>query len=32
MKITGLSSRIALLSIPLASLGVDGIATTSPGT
>ena len=32
MKMTGLSSRIALLSRPFASLGVDGITTTSPGT
>ena len=32
MKITGLSSRIALFNIPFASRGVEGIATTSPGT
>ena len=31
MKITGLSSRIALFSSPFASRGVDGITTTSPG-
>ena len=32
MKITGLSSRIAALSSPLASSGVEGTATSSPGT
>ena len=32
MKITGLSSRIALLSRPFASFGVEGITTTRPGT
>ena len=31
MKITGLSSRIALFRSPFASLGVEGITTTSPG-
>jgi hypothetical protein len=31
MKITGLSSRMALLSSPLASAGVAGITTLSPG-
>ncbi len=31
-KITGLSSRIALLRSPLASYGVDGAATFNPGT
>ena len=32
MKITGLSSRIAAFSRPFASAGVDGTATSSPGT
>ena len=32
MKITGLSSRMAALSRPLASAGVDGTATSRPGT
>jgi hypothetical protein len=32
MKITGLSSRIALLRRPLASRGVVGRTTFSPGT
>ena len=31
MKITGLSSRIAATSMPLASRGVEGITTLSPG-
>ena len=31
MKTTGLSSRIAVFSRPLASAGVDGIATFRPG-
>jgi hypothetical protein len=31
MKITGLSSRIALFSRPLASFGLEGITTTRPG-
>ena len=32
MKITGLSSRIAALSRPLASAAVEGTATSRPGT
>ena len=32
MKITGLSSRIAALSSPLASAAVLGTATSRPGT
>jgi hypothetical protein len=32
MKITGLSSRMADLSRPLASAGVDGRTTLRPGT
>ena len=32
MKITGLSSRIALFNSPFASAGVEGTATSSPGT
>ena len=31
-KTTGLSSRIAVTSSPLASAGVEGSATLSPGT
>ncbi len=31
MKITGLSSRMAALSRPLASFGSEGMATTRPG-
>ena len=31
MKMTGLSSRIALFRSPFASLGVEGMTTTSPG-
>ena len=31
MKITGLSSRMALFRSPFASLGVEGITTTRPG-
>ena len=32
MKITGLSSRMAAFSRPLASAGVEGTATSRPGT
>ena len=32
MKITGSSSRMALLSRPLASYGVEGATTLRPGT
>ena len=32
MKITGLSSRMAAFSSPLASAAVEGTATSSPGT
>ncbi len=31
MKITGLSSRMALFRSPFASLGVEGMTTTRPG-
>ncbi len=31
MKMTGLSSRMAALSNPFPSAGVDGAATSSPG-